>query len=62
MKESTPSGLDVLTALPNNLPLLREELRVARARVSVLRKLERIARAEAAKRGKRPSDGHPAAK
>jgi hypothetical protein len=60
--KSTTSTLDVLEALPANADLLAKELAATKERLSVLRKLARIAKAEAVKKAKCQSDGHMAAK
>jgi hypothetical protein len=56
------STLDVLEALPANADLLAKELAATKERLSVLRKLARIAKAEAAKKAKRHSSIPSAAK
>ena len=61
MKGQT-NTLNLLEALPGNADLLEQELAAAQGRVAVLRKLLRVARAEAAKKAKRQSDGYAAPK
>jgi hypothetical protein len=53
--KATTNTLDLLAALPSNADLLAKELAATKERLSVLRKLARIAKAEAAKRAKRQS-------
>jgi hypothetical protein len=60
--KAVTNTLDLLAALPSNADLLAKELAATKERLSVLRKLARIAKAEAAKKAKRRDTGHPAVK